>query len=318
MSGYLGQFAVKNESTFGTAVTPDRAFEVTSAGIKVVNGRTEIATIRAGDRLPRHRQPYVKGASGSIEMPVMTKGFGWWLKHMLGTSATGTVTDSVYTHTGTIGTPTASFTAQTGVPHTSGDSVTPQTASGGKLLSWELSCAAGGVLMFKADADFTGWTDDTALVSGLTYPTGVPLTFVRGSITIDGTPVISESFSIKWNATLNADKQGIGATKREQKVNGHAVGNLDLSLDFEDNTMIDKINATTQAGATSTVVITIEDTALAGVTSRAALISTLNVMWDGDIPSLDGVEQTKQDVNGMIMQTTTPISLAYKSTDATA
>jgi len=317
MSGYLGQFMAKNESVFNTGVTVDRAFEVTSAAIKATPMRVEVPTIRAGDRLMRHRLPYLNGASGSVELPVMTKGFGWWLKHMLGTSTTGTVSDMAYTHTGTIGTPTASFTAQTGVPLTSGSSVAAQTATGGKLTGWELSCAGGGELKFKADADFAGWERTTALATP-TYPTGVPLTFIRGSVTVDATPVISDSFSIKWNSTLNTDRKGIGITKREQKVDGLAVGTLDLEIDFEDNTMIDKINAATQAGATSAVVITIEDTALIGTTSRASLVATLNVMWDGDIPSLDGVSQTKFPVKGTIVQNATPISIAYKSSDLVA
>lgn len=317
MSGYLGQFAVKTETTVGTPIVVDRAFEVMSAGIKAVPERVEVPTIRGGDRLMRHRLPYINGASGSIELPVMTKGFGWWLKHMLGTSATGAIADSAYTHTGTIGTPTSAFTAQTGVPYTGGTVVAPQTAAGGKLTGWELSCAGGGALMFKADADFTYW-DRTTTLATLTYPTGVPLTFIRGSVTIGGSAVICDSYSIKWNATLNTDRKGIGVTKREQKVDGLAVGTLDLEIDFEDNTMIDLINASTQAGATSTVVITTEDTALIGATSRASLVSTLNVMWDGEIPSLDGVSQTKFPVKGTIVQSTTPISLAYRSTDLVA
>lgn len=316
MSGYLGQFMVKSESTVGTAVTVDRAFEVMSAAIKAQPKRIDIATIAAGRRFGRHRPPYVDGASGSIEMPIMTKGFGWWLKHMLGASATGTISDSAYTHTGSIGVPTTAFTAQTGVPHSSGDSVTAQTAAGGKLTDWEISCQGGGALMFKANADFMSWTDATALATP-TYPTADPLTFIRGSITIDAAPVISDSFSFKFNQNLETGRHGIGQGKREAKVNGLGTGSLDLVIDFEDDTLIDKINSVTQSGATSAVVITIEDTALIGATSRAKLVITLpSLMWDGDIPSLDGVERTKFPVKGTFIDSA--LTVAYTSSDATA
>lgn len=317
MSGYLGQFAVKTESVVGTAVTVDRPFEVSSAAIKAQPKRIEIPTIRAGARFMRHRPPYVDGASGSIEMPILTKGFGWWLKHMLGTSATGALVDSAYTHTGTIGVPTTAFTAQTGVPRTSGAAVTAQTAAGGKLTDWEISCAGGSYLMFKANADFMSWTDDTALVTPLTYPTAEAMTFIRGSITVDASPVISDSFSFKFGQNLETDRRGIGLGKREAKVNGLGTGSLDLEIDFEDDALVDKINSSTQTGATSAVVITIEHPALIGATSRPKLVITLPaIMWDGDIPSLDSVERTKFPVKGTF--TDSALSIAYTSVDSVA
>lgn len=319
MSGYLGQFMAKDESTWNTAVTVDRAFEVQSAAIQAASMRVETPTIRAGRRVLKHRQPYSAGASGSVVLPVMTAGFGWWLKHLLGAVSTGSLVDSAYTHTGTVAVPTASFTAQTGVPYTSGSAVQPQTVAGGKVVSWELSCSGGGALMLNAACDFASWTRATALATP-TYPTGVPLTFIRGSVSIDSTDYVSDSFSLKWNNTINVDRRGIGTVKREQKVNGLAQGTLDLEIDLESNTMVDKIISATQSGAQSNVVITIEDTALIGATSRAGLVITIPVcMWDGDIPNLSGPEQTKFPLKGTIgtNDSASPITLDYKSADVT-
>ena len=318
MSGYLGQFAVKSETTWNTPVVPDKAFEVASAAIKVDAQRVEVPTIRAGRRMMKHRLPYAGGASGSVEMPVMTTGFGWWLKHMLGSVASSAVVDSAYTHTGTMAVPSASFTAQTGVPYTGGSSVQPQTVSGGRVTGWELSCEGGGELKFKADCDFASWTNATALVTPV-YPSGVPLTFIRGSVTIDGTPVISDNFTLNFNPALNTDRRGIGVVKREQKVDGLADASLSLKLDYEAQTYLDKIVAATQAGAQSNVVIVIEDTALIGATSRAKLEITIPVcMWDGDAPSLSGPEQTSFDLKGVVgtNDTDSPVTIKYVSTDS--
>lgn len=321
MSGFMGQFMVADEVTWNTGVTPTRGFEVASAAIKNQPMRIEVPTIRAGRRVMKHRQPYSGGAAGQVQMPVMSAGFGWWLRHMLGAVATGAEVDDAFDHVGTVAIPSASFTAQTGVPRTSGAAVLPQTATGGRLTSWELSCEGGGEVKFSADCDFAGWTRATALATAVYPADAVPLTFVRGSVTVDGTPVVSDSWSFKFNPNLLADRRGIGVVKREQKVNGLASASLDLAIDFEDNVMIDHINSATQAGAESSVVLRIEDTALIGVTSRAALEIEIPVcMWDGDVPSLEGVEQTKFPVKGVMgtNDVDSPVTITYTSEDAVA
>jgi hypothetical protein len=106
MTALLSQFGVAKETTWATPVTVSRFFEFTSEGVKPVVGRVESKGIRAGARAFRNdrSQPVAKGASGSVEFEVPTKGFGFWLEHMFGGSVvTVGPTDANYTHTATIG-----------------------------------------------------------------------------------------------------------------------------------------------------------------------------------------------------------------------
>jgi len=137
MSGFLGQLGVKDEVTYGTLVTPDRFFEFLSEGLAAETGRVESPGIRAGTRVLRsdRRVPYINGVTGSIELDVLSLGWSWWLKHMLGTVATtGPAETSVYTHTGTVGDLTGDFfTLQVGVPQIGGATITPKTVTGCKV-----------------------------------------------------------------------------------------------------------------------------------------------------------------------------------------
>src|SRR5262245_44317276 len=114
------QLGVKAESTYGTAVTVDRFFEYESESIEESYGRTEGDPLRVGSSAIRSDRstPYFKGAAGQISLDVMTKGFGFWLPHLMGGSVvTSGPTDSKYTHTITEGTLVGkSFTCQVNRP----------------------------------------------------------------------------------------------------------------------------------------------------------------------------------------------------------
>jgi hypothetical protein len=149
------QLMVKNEVTYGTAVTPDRTFEFNSESISDSFGRTEGDPLRVGTYVKRNDRftPYYAGASGTIELDVMTKGFGWWLKQMLGNVATtGPTETTVYTHTGTmadlIGT---AFTAQVARPFHPSGTVQAFTFEGGKVASWELANSVENNLVATTD-----------------------------------------------------------------------------------------------------------------------------------------------------------------------
>lgn len=68
----------------------------------------------------------------------LSVGFGFWLKHMLGTVATGTTSDSVTPHTGTIGSLLGDcFTFQVNRYDAVSAANRAFTWEGGKIASWE-------------------------------------------------------------------------------------------------------------------------------------------------------------------------------------
>lgn len=328
MSGFLGQLGLKSESTYGTGVTVDRFFEFDSEGLAVEVGRVESSGIRAGQRAMRsdRRVPYMIGASGSVEFSVLSRGFGMLLEHCLGTvTTTGPAETVVYTHTGTVGTLTGkSLTAQVGIPQASGSTVTPKTATGGKVKSFELKCAAGEPLSFSADMDFQSLNHSTALTSA-TYPgTSELLTFVGGSVTIAGSAVDVRSFTVKVDNGLATDRRFIrsSALKKEPVEAGHRKVDVELGLDFESTAHQDRILAATAAGAQAAVVLTCAGIGTIGSTLKPLLTITLPVvMFDGDTPTVGGPDLVSESVKGMALYDGTsasPISIAYKTLDATA
>ena len=328
MSGFLGQLGLKSESTYGTAVTVDRFFEFDSEGIAVEVGRVESSGIRAGQRAMRsdRRVPYVVGAGGSVEFPVLSRGFGMLLEHCLGTLATtGPAETVVYTHTATVGSLTGkSLTAQVGVPQAGGSTITPKTATGGKVKSFELKCAAGEALTFSGDFDFQNLEHSTSLTSA-TYPAASELlTFVGGSVTIAGSSVAVRSFSVKVDNGLATDRRFIrsNALKKEPVEASHRKVDVELGLDFESTAHQDRILSATAAGAQAAVVLTCAGLTTIGSTLKPSLAITLPVvMFDGDTPTVGGPDLVTESVKGMALYDGTsasPISIAYKTLDATA
>lgn len=151
------QLGVVDESTYGTPVVVSRFFEYNSEDISPDQGRTESAGLRVGNRTRRadRYEPFRRGAAGSLMFDVPTKGFGFWLKHMLGTVASGTIVDSNYTHTGTEGSLLGKFfTTQLNRPFNPSGTAQAFTYHGGKVADWELSCDLDGVLVASLGCDF--------------------------------------------------------------------------------------------------------------------------------------------------------------------
>jgi len=327
VSGFLSQLGVKAETTYGTGVTVDRFFEFDSESMAVEVGRVESSSIRAGSRAMRsdRRVPYVIGASGAFELPVLSKGFGFWLAQCLGTVTTGSPAETVvYTHTGTVGSLTGKmFTAQVGVPQAGGSTITPKTGTGGKVKSFELSCAAGEPLKFSVDCDFQNLEHSTALATA-SYPTSMELlTFVGGSVTIGGTSVDVRSFNVKVDNGLATDRRFIrsSALKKEPVEASHRKIDVELGLDFDSTTHQDRVLAATASGAQAQVVLTCSGLTTIGSTLKPALTITVPVvMFDGDTPTVGGPDLVSESIKGMGLfdGTNSPITIAYRTLDTTA
>ena len=327
MSGFLGQLGVKAETTYGTGVTVDRFFEFDSESLAVEVGRVESSAIRAGSRAMRsdRRVPYMMGAAGSFELPVLSKGFGFWLAQCLGTVTTGSPAETVvYTHTGTVGSLTGKmFTAQVGVPQAGGGTITPKTATGGKVKSFELSCAHGEPLKFSADCDFQNLEHSTALATA-SYPASTELlTFIGGSVTVGGTSVDVRSFNVKVDNGLAIDRRFIRASalKKEPVEAGHRKIDVELGLDFDSTTHQDRVLAATAAGAQAQVILTCQGLSTIGSTLKPSVTITIPVvMFDGDTPTVGGPDLVSESIKGMGLSdgTNSPITIAYRSLDTTA
>lgn len=328
MTGILSQFGLINEVTYGTGLAPTKFVEITKENVVGSYARIESAGLRAGTRVQRSDRWVVnpKGASGSVEFEVQSKGFGWWLKQALGVVATGTLTDSTYTHTGTIGSLNGtSFSCQVGRPDNT-QTVRPWLFTGGKVMTWQLSNSVDQLLMFSADMDFQA---ETVVASGVnvlaaaSYPAGTQLlSFLQGSFKIAGSELPLKDITIKCDNGLDGNRYFIRTTtgQKEQLENAMRKITIDCTAEFTDLAVYNQFISPTVAGALASVTAFWQAPVLAGATTYPSLLVTATAArFDTATTVVDGPKLLEQKISFQIMYdgTNSPLQVAYCTTDVT-
>lgn len=319
------QFMVKDETTYNVAVTPDRTFEYESESISETYGRTEGDPLRVGSSFVRQDRftPYFSGASGTLQLAVMTKGFGFWLQHMLGTVATtGPAETVVYTHTGTEGGLFGkSFTAQMNRPfHPSGTNQA-FTYAGGKVVDWTLSNSVDGNLIADLNLDFAQVATDTPLASAAYPSTMENFTWAGGYVNIGGTNYDVTEISIQGNNGYDVDRRQIRAnTNKKEPTSSRREASFSLAADFDSLAQRNRARADTRAGALATLVATWNGPTLLGTSLFPSLTVTVPAArfdeWSG---ASEGAEAISQSLSGAVRYdgSSSPVTIAYSSADTT-
>lgn len=326
MSGIFSQLGVVKEVTYGTPVVVTRFFEMVSESIAEEYARVESASLRDSQRVLRADRwaPNFKGASGTVELEVMSKGFGFWLEHMLGTVTTsGPAETTAYTHVGKIGSLTGkAFTCQVGRPDTSG-TVRAFTYEGGKITGWELSNSVDGVLIARLDTDFENVLTATALATD-SYPTAMEvLTFVGGSVSIGGSALSVTDFTLRANNNLKTDRYFVRANtqKKEPLENGMREYTVSCTVEFEDMTQYNRVASATVAGAQADILAKWEGSLAGATTLKNTLQVDLDtVRWDSFTPQVSGPELLTATLEGKVVDdggADGPVKLTYITRDVT-
>lgn len=320
------QLMVANESTYNTPVTVTRAFEWDSGDIEDDFRRTEGEPLRRGSAYPRNDRftPYYGGASGTLTFEVLTKGFGFWLPHMLGAVATtGPAETSVYTHTGTEGSLLGDmFTLQVNKPFHPAGTDQPLTYAGGKVTEWTLSNSAEDNLMLELGMDFASVSTATGLATASYPSTEENLTWAGGSVTIGGSSVDVTEISIKGSNGYNVDRRQIrGNTAKKEPISGKRELTFSIKCDFESLAQRTRAVSTTRAGALAAIVATWTGPTLLGTTIYPSYQVTIPAArfdeWKAPIEDWDGIEQELTGI-GTYDGTNSPVTIVYKSADTTA
>lgn len=312
------QLGFKAESTFNTPVTVDRFAEYSgeSAPIKGVAGRTEGNPLRVGSRARRSARtiPYFHHGEGTVEMEVLSKGFGFWLQHMLPSVATTGA--GPYVHTATEGGSSASigksFTAQLNYPFNPSGTNQAVTFAGGKVPKWSLGCDVDGMLTVSLDMWFASMTTATGLATAA-YPSS-PANFAwsHGVVTVGGTAFDITNLSVDVDQGMNLDRRQIrGNTAAKEPTPGVLGVSWGLTADFDSLTQWNRVHATTIANMSAAIVGTFTNGAdIITVTIPAGRFDDLGLSsGDGLMQELTGV--------GEYDGTNSPITLAYTTGDAT-
>jgi hypothetical protein len=322
MSTVLG---VKDEVTYGSPTTVDRFFELNDESIEPVTWRYQSNAMRSGLRVAASTksEPALIGAAGSISLDVPTKGFGWWLKHMLGATATGSVSDSNYTHTGTVGSLYGDFfTMQVQRAFNPSGTLQQFTYHGGKVTSWTLGCDMDGVLVFDADLDFEDVDTSTAAAT-VSYPSDTRVfSWAGGSMTIDGTSKEMYNFSVSVDNALKTDRryQRTSPLKKEPVEDGVRTISWSALIDFTDLTEYNRLVSNTRADIFEQVIATyVGPIAHGGTTLPQVQITLPAARFDTGAPTSNGQAITAQ-IGGEVLWdlTNSPVTVTYRTTDATA
>lgn len=242
-SGLDAQLGTKTETTVGTLATPvTQFFPVNTAELTFTPSYIEGSGLMAGQRFKDVSQAGIvrKDAGGKIEIPVMSKGFGWWMKHILGsqgglsnpTVIATTAFKQVHVPGGLRG---ISFTAQIGKPEPGTGTVKARTYNGCKVSDWDLTLQDNALTLLSMTVD--AWNEDTATaLATASYPAsnqvfnfshvtafktgGTPTTTsgvcsIAGGVTV---PSVATKMSLTGKATLADQRYGLGnaGIKKEQ------------------------------------------------------------------------------------------------------
>ena len=319
------QLGVVDEVTYGTPVTVTKFFEFNSFGVKTVPGNTESSALRRGQRTMRsdRTEPYVVGAEGPVEFDVPTKGFGFWLKHMLGSVSTSAVVDSNYTHTGVEGSLLGDyFTMQVNKPFHPAGTDQAHTFEGCKIKSWELKCDVDGVLICSLDVDAEAESTAIALATAV-YPTSYRVfSFVGASMTFAAGAVELKSFSVKGENALNTDRRFLRASelKKEPTENGMRTYTWSAEAEHVSLANFDRLRANTAPGRQAAIVATFNGPIAHGGATLPQVLVTIPVARfdtvDFDIAGPDGLMDSLSGV-ALSDGTNSPVTIAYRSTDIT-
>lgn len=338
MSGAQTRFGIGKETTYGTAVAITDSFEIMSEDFKGKYMRVNAealsgAFVQRADRFSVNQ----KGAEGSVTLEPLTRGFGSWLAFLMGQVASvGPTETAAYVHTGSINALTGkNLTVQVTRDDESG-TARPWTYEGGKVTNYEFSNSVDQTLKCTIGLDFelesnpdspAGVYALTTLNALATSPAGAGIfTWSDGTISIAGTAYDISDITIGVDNSLNADRYFIrkGASKREPIQDGKRAITWSFTTTYADNNFWEKVSSATVAGSYATLQARwVGLTSIPGTSTPLypEICITIPVArFDEGGPNVDGEGMLEQKFSGVGLYdgTNSPITIAYRSQDATA
>lgn len=330
MSGSLTQFGIGKETTYGTAVAVNKFFEIVSEDIRGSYTRTQAEALSSAyvDRSDRF-SVQDKGASGSVTVEPLTKGFGNWLNFLMGTVATtGPVETNAYTHAATVGNLFGkNLTVQVGRADESG-TVRPWTYEGGKVTSFEFSNSVDQTLRSTINMDFEKESNADAPAGVYALQTNVVVTGAEvlswqgGYIEIGGSELEASEISVSVDNALNTDRYFINQTqnKKEPVQDGKRQIEWSFTTPYVNNNFWEKVSSATIAGSYANLVARWEGLTLLGTTIYPKLEIRIPVArFDEGGPVVEGPSMLSQTFTGKGLYdgTNSAIQIDYVSADTT-
>ena len=254
MSSILDQvIQVSPEVTYGTAVSPTRAYEGKADTftrdveyLQSVGFRRDMQTIR-NDR----DDTISLGATGSIEFDLLNKGAGLLLQHVLGTTSGPTQLGSTSAYRSTFATSdsgaSGSYTIQVSRVD-SGGTLRPFTYEGCVATGFNIAQDLGSNLSFTLNFDAENEQTSTGEATPA-YPSGAdPFNYTQAVIAIDGSAATNfTSFSLDGDLGMDTARRFLAgsATKSQPKRSSVPSYTGTITAEFADLTDYNKfVNGT--------------------------------------------------------------------------
>lgn len=336
MSGSLTKFGIAKETTYGTPslLANYKAFEIISEDFRGTYSRVQAESLSGAyvDRSDRFAVS-PKGASGTVNLEPLTKGFGDWLAFMMGSVATtGPVQTAAYTHTATIGSLSGkSLTVQVQRADET-DTLRPWTYEGGKVTNFEFSNSVDQTLRAAIGMDFEKESNDDSptgdyALATLSTPAGANIfNWAGGVIKVGGSAIDVSEVTVSVDNALNTDRYFIQSTqsKREPKQDGKRQVTWSFNTTYVNNDFWQKVSSGTVAGSFATLEaqwlgpITIPGTSAPPLVPCITL-SIPVARFDEGGPVVEGPSMLEQSFSGVGLYdgATSALTITYGSQDAT-
>lgn len=309
------------ESTYGTAVTATRGYEAKADTWKRSQEFIDSTGMRAGQRAQRSDRSRAinMGGEGTIEMDLLTTGFGLIGQAMLG-SVVGPTQQSatpayLSTFTATSDEPDDSYTVQ--VLRTDvGGTTRAFTHLGSTVTGWTLSHEVGGLLGVTLNFDFQDVVTSTPAGTP-TYPAnGEPFDWTQMSATWNSVAVDLKSFSLDADLGLNVERRLLRGSVLKKKPIRSSVPTYDGSMEMEFENLT-HYNAFT-AGTIAPLVVTWTGAQIASGQNFQVVLTMPAVQFTGESPEVALDDIPKQVLPFKALDgAAAPVTLTYRSTDTT-
>jgi hypothetical protein len=319
MSVFDSYIAAASETSYGTAATVNRFFELSKESVSGKWDRIDSKALQQGQRVLSSGRFGVnpKGADGTLDLEVLDKGFAFWLQYMLGNVAVGTKDANNYTtFTGTIADLSGkSFTLEIGRADVNGGLNLFQYP-GGKIKTWEIKNAVDGILELALELSFQKELIRAGSPATVTYPVGAKLfTWQGGTVTLGGTQIPIHDISVKGNNALKEDRFSIGYGRREPREEKMREISFDLKGDFENLNIYNQVSSATASGALASIVLNWTGVTAGGATP-AITVTLPAARIDGAVPHVENAKLPELQMTGKALDPGTgAITVTYYSTD---
>lgn len=308
------------ESTYGTPVTLTDAFEGKADTYTFERDFIDSVGFRAGMETLRsdRRVDVSMGGAGTLEIDVLTTGFGFLLQGMLGSIAGPTqqaaTTAYISTATSTAADPNDSYTVQIQRVNASG-TLQSYTHHGGVMAGWRLSQDVGGLLVASMDFDFEDVDTSTGDGTPAYAASNVPFDWTQAKATLDSVDTDIMSMELSADLGLKTDRRFLRQSGLKKQPVRSSVPSYEGSMTLEYDGQVEYNDFV--AGNVIPIIFTWTGAVIEGAFNYEVVVTCNACQYTGNEPvsSLDDMPMLTLPFKVLDNGTDAAMTITYQSTD---